>query len=157
AGEGGGHPSRPWPPAVADALVCAPARAPSLRDVHQVRRAASCLRRGRGARSHAVRGMIGYVLGRIGRAVLTLLATTFIIFALVRWRPADPAVSVAGPKADPDTLAAIRKDLGLDDPVPVRYVRYLGQLLRGDLGRSYMTTRRVSDVIWERVPRTALL
>ena len=49
-----------------------------------------------------------------------------ILFVLVRVVPADPAVSIAGPKADPETLAAIRKDLGLDDPLPVQYGRYSG-------------------------------
>jgi peptide/nickel transport system permease protein len=101
--------------------------------------------------------MTGYLVRRILRAVSTLLGTTLIIFALVRVVPADPAVSIAGPKADPETLAAIRKDLGLDDPVWVQYGRYLWQLGHGDLGRSYMTSRRVSDVIRERVPATALL
>jgi peptide/nickel transport system permease protein len=91
------------------------------------------------------------------RALTTLLGTTLIIFVLVRVVPADPAVSIAGPKADPETLAAIRKDLGLDNPLAVQYGRYLWSLARGDLGRSYMTGRRVSDVIGERVPATALL
>ncbi len=101
--------------------------------------------------------MTGYVLRRILRAATTLLGTTLIIFVLVRVVPADPAVSIAGPKADPETLAAIRKDLGLDDPLAVQYGRYVGALARGDLGRSYMTGRRVADVIAERVPATALL
>src|SRR3989442_1609255 len=68
-----------------------------------------------------------------------------------------PAVTIAGPKADPETLAAIRKDLGLDDPVAVQYGRYLARLAHADLGRSYMTGRRVAGVIAERVPATALL
>ena len=97
------------------------------------------------------------IVRRILRALTTLLGTTLIIFILVRVVPADPAVSIAGPKADPETLAAIRKDLGLDDPLPVQYGRYLAGLMRGDLGRSYMTGRRVADVIMERVPATALL
>jgi peptide/nickel transport system permease protein len=101
--------------------------------------------------------MIGYVLRRILRAGTTLLGTTFIIFVLVRVVPADPAVSIAGPKADPETLAAIRKDLGLDDPVVVQYGRYVWSLAHGDLGRSYMNGRRVHEVIRERVPATALL
>ena len=63
--------------------------------------------------------MIGYVVRRVLRAITTLLGTTLIIFVLVRVVPADPAVTIAGPKADPETLAAIRKDLGLDDPVVV--------------------------------------
>ena len=101
--------------------------------------------------------MIGYVVRRVLRAITTLLGTTLIIFVLVRVVPADPAVTIAGPKADPETLAAIRKDLGLDDPVVVQYGRYLGGLVRGDLGRSYMTGRRVADVIAERLPATAWL
>src|SRR2546425_3175950 len=99
--------------------------------------------------------MIGYLVRRVLRALTTLLGTTLIIFILVRVVPADPAVSIAGPKADPETLAAIRKDLGLDDPLPVQYGRYLAGLVRGDLGRSYMTGRRVADVIPDRVPAAA--
>ena len=101
--------------------------------------------------------MIGYIVRRVLRAITTLLGTTLIIFVLVRVVPADPAVTIAGPKADPETLAAIRKDLGLDDPVVVQYGRYLTGLARGDLGRSYMTGRRVADVIVERLPATAWL
>src|SRR5256885_11875669 len=100
---------------------------------------------------------MAYFVRRILRALSTLLGTAFIIFMLVRVVPADPAVSIAGPKADPETLAAIRKDLGLDDPLVVQYGRYVWQLAHADLGRSYMTGRRVSDVIAERVPATALL
>jgi peptide/nickel transport system permease protein len=98
-----------------------------------------------------------WLIRRTVRALSTLLGTAFIVFALVRVLPADPAVSIAGPKADPETLAAIRADLGLDDPLLVQYVRYVGGLARGDLGRSYLTGRRVADVIVERLPATALL
>jgi peptide/nickel transport system permease protein len=101
--------------------------------------------------------MTGYVVRRLLRALSTLLGTTLILFVLVRVVPADPAVSIAGPKADPETLAAIRKDLGLDDPLALQYGRYLWQLAQGDLGRSYLTGRRVVDVIGERLPATALL
>ena len=100
---------------------------------------------------------MAYFVRRILRALSTLLGTAFIIFMLVRVVPADPAVSIAGPKADPETLAAIRKDLGLDDPLVVQYGRYVWQLAHADLGRSYMTGRRVSDVILSRVGATALL
>ncbi len=101
--------------------------------------------------------MTAYVLRRLLRALTTLLGTTLIIFVLVRVVPADPAVSIAGPKADPETLSQIRKDLGLDEPLLVQYGRYVAGLARGDLGRSYMTGRRVADVIAERVPATAVL
>ena len=101
--------------------------------------------------------MTAYLIRRILRALTTLLGTTLVIFLLVRVVPADPAVSIAGPKADPETLAAIRKDLGLDDPLAVQYGRYVWGLAHGDLGRSYLTGRRVRDVIAARVPATALL
>src|SRR5262245_24064894 len=103
------------------------------------------------------RPMTAYIVRRLLRALTTLLGTTFIIFVLIRVVPADPAVSIAGPKADPETLAAIRKDLGLDDPVVVQYGRYVWQVAHGDLGRSYLTGRKVRDVIVERLPATALL
>jgi peptide/nickel transport system permease protein len=101
--------------------------------------------------------MTGYLARRLLRAASTLLGTTLVLFVLVRVVPADPAVSIAGPKADPATLAAIRKDLGLDDPLPVQYGRYLWALVHGDLGRSYVTGRRVAALIGERLPATALL
>lgn len=101
--------------------------------------------------------VVTYVIRRVARALTTLLGTTLILFLLVRVVPADPAVSIAGPKAEPETLAKIRADLGLDDPVLVQYGRYLAGLARGDLGRSYVTERKVSDVIWERLGPTALL
>jgi len=101
--------------------------------------------------------MAGYLARRCLRAVTTLLGTTLVLFVLVRVVPADPAVSIAGPKADPTTLATIRRDLGLDDPMLLQYGRYLWQLLHGDLGRSYLTGRPVAAVIAERVPATALL
>ena len=101
--------------------------------------------------------MTAYLVRRLLRALSTLLGTTLVLFLLVRVVPADPAVSIAGPKADPETLAAIRTDLGLDDPVAVQFGRYLWQLAHGDLGRSYLTGRRVADVILERLPATALL
>jgi peptide/nickel transport system permease protein len=101
--------------------------------------------------------MLGYLARRALRALTTLLGTTLVLFLLVRVLPADPAVSIAGPKAEPETLAAIRADLGLDRPLPVQYGRYLWRLAHGDLGISYVTGRRVADVIGERVPATALL
>lgn len=101
--------------------------------------------------------MVTYVVRRVLRATTTLLGTTLLLFLLVQVVPADPAVSIAGPKAEPETLAMIRADLGLDDPVLVQYGRYIGRLAHGDLGRSYMTGREVRDVILERLGPTALL
>lgn len=101
--------------------------------------------------------MTAYLVRRLARALTTLLGTTLIVFVLVRVVPADPAVSIAGPKADPETLARIRQDLGLEDPLLEQYGRFLAGLVRGDLGQSYLTGRRVTTVILERLPATALL
>jgi peptide/nickel transport system permease protein len=101
--------------------------------------------------------MIAYAIRRVLRALSTLVGTLLLLFLLVRVLPADPAVSIAGPKADPETLAAIRQDLGLTDPVLVQFGRYLWQVAHGDLGRSYLLGRRVDELIGERVPATALL
>src|SRR5947199_8164079 len=121
--------------------------------MYQVRRAPRRVRPRRRGRPDDVRGraprnlMIAYLTRRVLRALTTLLGTTLILFILVRVVPADPAVSIAGPKADPDTPAAIRKDLGLDDPLAMQYGRYLWRLAHGDLGRAYLTGRRVPAAI----------
>ncbi len=96
-------------------------------------------------------------LQRLGWALIVLLGVSIITFTLAFLIPSDPARTIAGPKADPATLARIRQDLGLDDPLPVQFGRYLGRLLRGDLGRSYVTRREVRAAILERVPATLFL
>jgi peptide/nickel transport system permease protein len=71
--------------------------------------------------------------------------------------PGDPAVAMAGAKADPQTLASIRKELGLDQPVYVQYMRYLDRAVHGDLGRSYIRRESVTGLILSRFPATAIL
>jgi peptide/nickel transport system permease protein len=97
------------------------------------------------------------LLQRLAWSVVILLGVTFLTFAVAYVIPSDPARTVAGPKADPQTLATIRRELGLDQALPVQYVRYLGRLVHGDFGRSYLTRQRVLDAILERLPATALL
>jgi peptide/nickel transport system permease protein len=76
------------------------------------------------------------------------------VFALARLSPADPVLVFAGEERDPAALAAIRKDLGLDQPVPVQYVAWLSRAIQGDLGRSFQNKQRVSEAIIERLPAT---
>jgi ABC-type dipeptide/oligopeptide/nickel transport system permease component len=71
--------------------------------------------------------------------------------------PSDPARTIAGTKADEETVAQIRREMQLDRPLAVQYASYLGRLLRGDLGRSYVTREPVARAIWQRLPATALL
>jgi peptide/nickel transport system permease protein len=89
--------------------------------------------------------------------LLTLLGVTFLAFSLTHVIPADPARTLAGPKAYRKTVEAIRREMGLDAPLAVQYGRYLGRLVQGDLGRSYLTRQRVTEAIAERLPATALL
>jgi len=89
--------------------------------------------------------------------LLTLLGISLLTFALTNIIPADPARTLAGPKADRATVERIRREMDLDAPLPLRYVRYLGRLARGDLGRSYLTRQSVLGAILERLPATALL
>jgi peptide/nickel transport system permease protein len=79
---------------------------------------------------------------------------TIGVFALARLSPADPVLVFAGEERDPVALAAIRKDLGLDQPVPVQYVAWLTRAVQGDLGRSFQNKQKVSEAIIERLPAT---
>jgi peptide/nickel transport system permease protein len=100
---------------------------------------------------------VSTIARRVGWALVTLWLVVTGSFVLAFLLPADPARMVAGPHASPDTIARIRVELGLDRPLLTQYVRYLGGVLRGDLGMSYQTHRPVRDLVAEAVPRTALL
>ena len=86
-----------------------------------------------------------------------LLGVLLIGFLLMQVVPADPAAIRAGPSATADVVAAIRADLGLDQPVPVQFVRYLGRLLRGDLGVSVINNVPVASELANTVGPTAEL
>lgn len=101
--------------------------------------------------------MLAYLLRRIVFGAAVLVGTSLITFAIAFVVPADPAVAMAGAKADPQTLAAIRRDLGLDQPLYIQYSRYLAHALRGDLGRSYIRRESVSGLITARFSATAVL
>jgi peptide/nickel transport system permease protein len=94
---------------------------------------------------------------RLLSSVVTLLGTSLLIFVIVHAVPADPVSAMAGPHTDAETKERIRKEMGLDDPLWVQYVRYLGHALRGDLGRSNVTQEPVAEAIWLRLPATAVL
>ena len=95
------------------------------------------------------------VLSRLGRLVSVLLAVTFLSFLLISLLPGDPTIAILGPAAgDPDAAQAVRQDLNLDEPIPVRYVKWLGRAVRGDLGTSYFQNRSVTSAIAERLPFT---
>ncbi len=97
------------------------------------------------------------LLQRLGWSLIILLGVTFLTFTIAFIVPSDPARTVAGPKADRETLARIRRDMGLDQPLAIQYARYLERLVHGDLGRSYLTRQSVLQAILERLPATAYL
>ncbi|MCO8146363.1 ABC transporter permease [Rhodovulum tesquicola] len=101
--------------------------------------------------------MWAYVVRRLGESLLILLGISVVTFALLYLVPADPARQIAGRSATAETVANIRAQLGLDQPFHVQYVRYLGNLLQGDLGRSYLQRTEVSELIAARMPATLLL
>lgn len=101
--------------------------------------------------------MAVYVVRRLIQAALILLGVSFITFLLLYVLPADPVRQIAGRSATAQTVENIRKQLGLDQPFLVQYARYLGGLLQGDLGRSYLQKTQVADLIASRLPATLLL
>jgi len=101
--------------------------------------------------------MLAYLARRIVFGAAVLVGTSLITFAIAFVIPADPAVAMAGAKADPQTLASIRRELGLDQPLYVQYARYLDRALHGDLGRSYIRRESVARLIVSRFPATAIL
>jgi peptide/nickel transport system permease protein len=94
------------------------------------------------------------LLRKLPPLVATLLAVSFLTFLLTSLLPGDPAIEILGQSATPERIAAVRADLRLDDPLPVRYVRWLGDAAQGDLGRSYRTGQQVREAIIERLPVT---
>ncbi len=101
--------------------------------------------------------MVTYVIRRIIFGLAVLLGTSMITFVIAFVIPADPAVAVAGAKADPATLALIRTELGLDQPLYFQYARYVDRAIHGDLGRSYIRREDVAGLILSRFPATAIL
>jgi peptide/nickel transport system permease protein len=101
--------------------------------------------------------MIAFVIRRLAISAGVLLGVSVITFMIAFVVPADPAVAMAGAKADPQTLTLIRSQLGLDQPVYAQYARYLARALHGDLGRSYIRRESVTRLILERFPATAIL
>ncbi len=98
--------------------------------------------------------MTQYILRRLLLMVPVALLVTVIVFLLVRLTPGDPVLVYAGEERDPETLAQIRRSLGLDQPLPVQYAAWLGRALQGDFGRSIRTRQPVLEAIVERLPAT---
>ncbi len=102
--------------------------------------------------------MLRYIIRRILIAIPTLLIISFVIFAILALAPGDPLAQFALNPAIPEsTRELIRIQFGLDQPWPVRYVRWITSLLRGDWGFSFGTRGPVIDLIWQRLPQTLIV
>jgi len=101
--------------------------------------------------------VLTYVIRRALVAIPTLLGVATVVFSLLRLLPGDPATVIAGPTATPESIANIRHQLGLDQPIWQQYLGFLGRLLRGDLGISTRTGQPVVQEILTRAPFTAEL
>ena len=101
--------------------------------------------------------MAGYIFRRLIQSALILLGVAFVTFFLLFVLPADPVRQIAGRSATAETVENIRQQLGLDKPFLVQFFRYLGGLVQGDLGRSYLQKSEVSLLIASRLPATLLL
>lgn len=101
--------------------------------------------------------MTRYLVGRVLAMAPILLIVTLIAFSLILFLPGDPAVAMLGENARPEDVQALRAELGLDQPVYIQYIQWLGKAVRGDFGRSLRTHQPVVNTVAERLPVTAQL
>ena len=101
--------------------------------------------------------MLAYVVRRLVLAVPTLAGVLVVVFLLLFVAPGDPVQEMVGERADAATIARLRAELRLDEPLLQQFAHYAGGVLRGDLGRSFITDRPITQDLAERFPRTLLL
>jgi peptide/nickel transport system permease protein len=101
--------------------------------------------------------MSRYILQRLFGLAGVLFGVSIVLFLALHLAPGDPAQLLLGPLVRPDDLARLREELGLDRPLPIQYVTWLGHVLQGDLGRSIASHRPVLIEVVERFQATALL
>ena len=97
-----------------------------------------------------------YLLKRFSTLIITLFIVSLLAF-LAFQVISDPASAMLGTSATPESLAALREELGLNQPIPVQYIRWLGSFLQGDFGTSYSYSMPVASMMGQKLPITALL
>lgn len=98
--------------------------------------------------------MLSYLLNRLLGLVAVMFLVATIVFVIIRVTPGDPAAVMLGPEASQQDIAALRTRLGLDRPLPVQYVTWLGQLAQGDLGQSIFLNKPVLSALADRAEPT---
>jgi ABC-type dipeptide/oligopeptide/nickel transport system permease component len=101
--------------------------------------------------------MSAFILRRLLLSIPTLLGVLVVAFLLLYVAPGDPVQAMVGERADEQTIARLRQELRLDDPLPVQFGHYIAGIAKGDLGRSYITNRPIRNDILERFPKTLQL
>lgn len=101
--------------------------------------------------------MINYIFKNIINSILIILGVLSVSFILTFMLPGDPAKMILGQRADEESVKSVRSELGLDKPFYVQYLNFISRVIKGDLGKSYLTNREVSETILEKIPATALL
>ena len=101
--------------------------------------------------------MKNYIIKKIALLIPMLIGITLITFALTKSLPGDPVYSMVGERADKETVEKIRKEIGADRNVMSQYLGYLALLIKGEMGRSYYTNRKVFEDITDKFPNTLKL
>lgn len=100
---------------------------------------------------------LAWLARRLALVVPTLLAATVVVFLMIHLAPGDAAQAMLGPMSASDALEELRQELGLNDPLPVQYFRWLQHAVQGDLGRSIRQQLPVSELVVEKFRNTAIL
>ena len=98
--------------------------------------------------------MTAYLARRIATILPTLVFVTMLIFGLQQLLPGDPAVVLAGEEQDPQVIAYLREKMHLDEPLPMRYLHWVGGVLQGDLGESIRNQQPVLELVLQKLPVT---
>ena len=101
--------------------------------------------------------MTGFLLRRLAAVLPTLFGVTVLVFLTLKMVPGDPAIALLGPRATQESVAELRSEMGLDRPLAVQYGSWLGRVLHGDLGRSYIIGTPVAKILWPKFLNTLLL
>jgi peptide/nickel transport system permease protein len=101
--------------------------------------------------------VITYIVRRIGQAIIVLLGVTLIVFILRHLLPGSIARAIIGVRATPEQIAAFNRQNGLDRPVPLQFLSFLGQLVRGNLGYSFKQNMSVDSIVAHDLPNDLLL
>lgn len=101
--------------------------------------------------------MIRYILRRLGFLAVTIILTSLIVFVVTQLLPGDIPRIILGREAGPEAVEALRQELGLNDPLPVQYLRWLGDFLTGDWGMSYSTEQAILPIVLQRLRNSLML